>query len=316
MPIVKVSTPWNHIDFNTRIQNNENCRYKFDFSDACNVCDFWIIWGGIKKETEKVLCPPQNVIYLTDEVHEQRVFNSSFLKQFAAIITCRTDIQHGLVITSHELNTWLIQKDYNWLAENHVIPKTKIVSVVCSDHTWLPGHKIRFAFVNKLIGHFKDEIDVFGRGFNPIDDKYEALAPYKYSVAIENSALPGYFTEKIADCYLTNTVPLYYGCPDISSYFDPASFLQIDPNDFKNSIQKIERLMDEDPYEQMLPLLRLAKEKYLKEYHIFNKLPHILKKDFAVQSNKKMIEIRNEATFLKVPFVKKLLRKIIKKSPY
>ena len=32
--------------------------------------------------------------------------------------------------------------------------------------------------------------------------------------------MPGYFTEKLLDCFLTRTVPVYWGCPDIYEYFD------------------------------------------------------------------------------------------------
>lgn len=299
MLVIKVSTPWNHIDFNTRLSKLvDKSDYVYDFSVGCNECDFWIIWGGIGANSEKVTCPPENVIYITDEVHELRTFNQSFLEQFAAILTYRTDIKHQqVIITEHELNTWLIDKDYDTLAANQLIKKSKKLSVVCSDLTWLPGHKSRFAFVNKLIGHFKDKIDVYGRGFNFVNDKYDALAPYKYSVAIENTSAHGYFTEKIADCYLTDTMPLYYGCPNIANYFDLNSFLSLDLSDFKKSIADIERLLEEDPYETLLPLLKIQKNKYLTDYHIFSKLPFILSRHFSFQVKRKAIIIKSEKLF-------------------
>lgn len=298
MFIVKFSTPWNHIDFNTRTSKLfNNSKYKFDFSETCLICDFWIIWGGIKITKEKVLCPPQNVIYITDEVHEGRFFYKSFLDQFPAIFTCRTDINQASVIFTHELNTWMVDGDFDTISGNPIPAKTKLLSVVCSDQTWLPGHKIRYAFVNKLIGHFKDRIDVFGRGFNPINIKNNALAPYKYSIAIESSVIPGYFTEKIADCYLMHTVPLYYGCPDIDMYFDPASYMLLNPADYKSSISRIEALLEEDPYEQLLPALLQAREKYLFNYHIFNALPLLLSKHFTTGLPKQKVCIKAENTF-------------------
>ena len=30
-----------------------------------------------------------------------------------------------------------------------------------------------------------------------------------------------YFTEKIVDAFLTGTIPIYCGCPNIADYFDP-----------------------------------------------------------------------------------------------
>jgi hypothetical protein len=294
---IKVSTPWDHIDFNTRIGSVlKDSPYTFDFSDTCHDCDFWVVWGGIKGNAEQAYCPPPNVIYLTDEVHDQRFFNKRFLNQFAAIITCRTDLVHKRVIPCHELNTWMIEKDYDSLEQLPVLQKSKQLSVVCSDQTWLPGHKLRYAFVNKLAGHFKDKIDVFGRGFNPVADKFSALADYKYSIAIENAVIPGYFTEKLTDCYLARTMPLYYGCPDIHQYFDPRSYLPIDPNDFHSSVKSIECLLEQDPYDQLLPLLEEQRQLYLAEYHIFNKLVKLLDTHLRPAVAKQSITIHRENT--------------------
>ena len=77
---IKVSTPWTHIDFNTRISDEFNPRYKFYFDDKNEEeFDFWIIWGGIKNKTETTVCPSQNIIYLTDEVNEKRFYYQGFL---------------------------------------------------------------------------------------------------------------------------------------------------------------------------------------------------------------------------------------------
>ncbi|MEJ7627564.1 MAG: glycosyltransferase family 10 [Ferruginibacter sp.] len=293
---IKVSTPWDHINFSERI-SSKLTGYQFIFDTTVIECDYWIIWGGIKGVEETTNCDPSNIIYLSDEAHEERFFNKYFLNQFASIITCRTDIKHRSVIPTHELNTWLIKKSYDQIYNENFIPKTKILSVISSDQTWLPGHKLRFAFVNKLIGHFKDKLDVFGKGFNPIADKYDGLAPYKYSVAIENSIIPGYFTEKIADCYLAHTMPIYYGCPDIGKYFDNKSFLYIDPQDYTIAFKKIEKLIEEDPYDQLLSVIEGQKKKYLEEYHIFNKLIRILESNFNPSGQKKKITIKNERCY-------------------
>ena len=59
------------------------------------------------------------------------------------------------------------------------------------------GHKKRLLFVNELQKTFKDQIDFFGFGFNPIDNKKDAIDPYHYSIALENSNMNNWFTEKL-----------------------------------------------------------------------------------------------------------------------
>jgi len=66
----------------------------------------------------------------------------------------------------------------------------------------------------------KPDIDLFGIGFNEIEGKIEGLKDYKYSISIENALTPNYITEKVFDCFLTGTIPIYYGAPNIGEYFD------------------------------------------------------------------------------------------------
>jgi hypothetical protein len=278
-------------------------------------CDIWIIWGGLKHENETVICNPNNIIYLTDEVHSERLFNKKFLDQFAAIITCRTDLQHNNIIASHELNTWMIEKTFDEISAEKTFEKTKEISIICSDQTWLNGHKLRYAFVNKLMGHFKDKIDVFGRGFNPIIDKYNALAPYKYSVAIENSVIPGYFTEKIADCWLTHTMPLYYGCPNLNNYVPDNAFKWLDINNFKEALLTIESIIHNNTYQLALPNIVAAKNTYLQQLHIFNALPHLLTNNFTNFSQVKSCKIWAEYACERGYNLNKILSKILHKMP-
>lgn len=46
-----------------------------------------------------------------------------------------------------------------------------------------------------------------------------------FNIAIENSTLTNYFTEKIIDCFYTHTIPIYIGCSNIGEYFDRRGIL-------------------------------------------------------------------------------------------
>lgn len=87
----------------------------------------------------------------------------------------------------------------------------------------------RIDFVKTLLRYSSIPIDVYGRGwtkqpeqkiFGAIETKKEALEKYTFSLAIENCCEPGYFTEKLVDCLIFQTIPIYYGCPNIYDYFD------------------------------------------------------------------------------------------------
>jgi hypothetical protein len=309
--VVKISSPFNISRFSGQMDPALASRYSFELDNDCDKCDFWIVWGdisagGIDKMT--VTCPPQNILYMTDEAYVEKKFDQRFLDQFAGVLTCRDDISHKNIIKTHEINVWQLGKKFSQLNNSTPIPKQKKLSVVCSDKTFLIGHKKRYAFVNRMIGHFKDRIDVFGHGFNPIDDKWEALAPYEYSIAIENSALPGYFTEKIAECYLAHAFPIYYGAPDISDFFDPKSYMTIDIEDYIGSIRKIEGLLEQHDWTAHESLLIKQKYLYLTEYNFFPALAKVLDRLGSDASTGKNNRVRSHASFVKYYRARKILR--------
>jgi len=94
--------------------------------------------------------------------------------------------------------------------------KTDLVSIIASNKAAAVGHKLRHAVITK----FRDTLKVYGRQYNPIEFKTEALAPFMFSVTIENGQSDDYFTEKLIDCFMTGCVPIYYGCAGISRYFN------------------------------------------------------------------------------------------------
>lgn len=56
--------------------------------------------------------------------------------------------------------------------------------------------------------------------------------PYKFSIASENAAFPGYTSEKILTSLVSHTVPIYFGDPNITEIINPDCFVNC--NDFTN----------------------------------------------------------------------------------
>ena len=107
-----------------------------------------------------------------------------------------------------------------------VYPKNKLVSHIGSNKTFLPGHRSRL----EMLKSTKGKVDLFGTVQLAFYDemirhenKFEGLKDYAFSIAIENldsSIDDYYFSEKITDCFITGTIPIYYGCPNISNFFN------------------------------------------------------------------------------------------------
>jgi hypothetical protein len=113
----------------------------------------------------------------------------------------------------------------SWIQHPHpVLLKSKAVSMIASNKNWCTGHQHRLEWVERLRGH----VDLYGRGFNEIPNKEAGLLDYHFSVAIENGQYETYFTEKILDCFLSYTIPVYLGAPDISDHFNPDGIIFLD----------------------------------------------------------------------------------------
>jgi hypothetical protein len=108
--------------------------------------------------------------------------------------------------------------------DRKIYPKKKFFSMVTSLKKMTNNHLVRIEVLKNLIN--KAKVDLFGIGFNPIENKVVGLGDYMFSIAVENQTSDFYFTEKIIDCFLTGTIPLYYGCPEIDRFFDPEGIIK------------------------------------------------------------------------------------------
>jgi hypothetical protein len=67
----------------------------------------------------------------------------------------------------------------------------------------------------------------------PVADKYEVLSRYRFNICYENAyGIDGYITEKIFDCFLAGTVPIYLGARNITAHIPSQCF--IDKRDFSS----------------------------------------------------------------------------------
>jgi hypothetical protein len=153
----------------------------------------------------------------------------------------------------------LLQFGTNWLgvqdaaaAESLVqggAGKSRLVSFVGSlQHPDVGAYRFRREIAQFATAH--GDVDCFGRGIREVDRKQDAIAPYRFSIAMENAAADHYFSEKLVDCILLETIPIYFGWPSIAEHLDPRGFLRFDDRD--SLAGQLARLSPE-LYESMLP---------------------------------------------------------------
>ena len=80
----------------------------------------------------------------------------------------------------------------------------------------------------------------------------------QFNIAVENTAQEHYFTEKLLGCFISLTVPIYIGCPNIGDYFDTRGmFIATSVEDVKTICASI----TPEIYDKMLPYLKENKKR-------------------------------------------------------
>ena len=144
--------------------------------------------------------------------------------------------------------------------------KSKLVSMVASEKTWLFGHKLRHIVIKSLLPSMGyDEVDLFGNAVNNhIEMKSDSLRDYMFQIAIENDKEENYFSEKVYDCFATGVVPIYWGAPNIGDFFDMDGVLVFNtPDDLKRILTTI----SPEKYESMKKAIKSNYDKTIK-YHM------------------------------------------------
>ena len=97
----------------------------------------------------------------------------------------------------------------------------------------------------------------------------DGLQSYMFSLAIENNSNPDMWTEKLADCFLSWTMPIYYGCTNLEKYFPKESFIQIDINSPETLFENLKEKLSKSFWESSLASIQEARELMLNKYQLF-----------------------------------------------
>ena len=249
---------------------------EFFLNTAMDYADAWFISEGTLPDDNTCLVPENRVFFLGAETARPLGFFYEasgwldYLRQFAGVYSPQELYWENATLTFPFL-PWMINsnhgpdllasspRDLEFLRGLSALEKTREISVFCSNQFMTEDHRARFRFVSALKEHFGSRLDWFGNGINPLEQKWDGLAPYKYTIVLENQSTSHVLTEKIQDAFLALAVPVYWGAPEAEEIFGENSFISIDIKDIHGSITLIEQLLESDSYEARLPSLLAAK---------------------------------------------------------
>jgi hypothetical protein len=268
---------------------------KFILNSEIKKCDWWfVLHGSGLIKNEECLCDPNHIVYVSMEPNEtMSKVSNNFLEQFSHLVTCDRDVKHSNKIYQNWLSWWVginvvrskegyfsknFNLDYDDFISMKPVEKLDKISIVYSNKNMSMGHSKRITFLNALIhSNISQYIDVFGDGFAPIPDKWDAIVKYKYHLVIENEIQEDYWSEKLADAYIGFAFPIYSGCPNIGDYFDKDALMEINIDDLDQSIKMIKNIINKGYYEKNLKKITESRAKVLNHYNIFNLMSNMAK---------------------------------------
>jgi Glycosyltransferase family 10 (fucosyltransferase) C-term len=200
-------------------------------------------------------------------------YDGAWLRQFDSVRSVQANIRHKFLNVGHTALPWHLGRGYDFLQTSGPPEKEADISAICSDKAMTSGHRRRLRFVDELLREYP--MQRYGRGYTEIADKWEGLARYRYSLAIENSRHPHYWTEKITDCFLAGTVPIYWGAPNIGDYFPKEAMIVLDSLDASRALRVLRDGISKEDYVRRLPALREAKTLVMENYNLFELVARI-----------------------------------------
>ena len=265
--LVKIERYFNYPDLKRQSSQGVMKWGEFTFTEE-NVkeCDYLVILD-YPKEDFSIKVNKNNIIHLCLEPPNEISKYRQYANKKVKVIFNQLDINKNNIL-SHGALPWHINKDFDFLSNLKVESLTKENKIVwvTSNQRSSKGHNVRMDFLDKI--KELPFVDLYGRGINPIDDKWNVLSSSKYAIAYENFQNDYYWTEKIADCFLSYTMPLYFGCNSVGNYFPKDSFIQIDPKD-KHIDLFLKEIVASTKWEENLDAITKARELILNEYQLF-----------------------------------------------
>ena len=283
--------------------------------------DIWFVLENVPDYDRACQVPQNGLMLLSAETAQPVSFIEEsesvklFLDQFSRVYTFHQYLSpkafHSppflpwMINSNHGTSIWQKhERDVAFFAEMQVPTKSKMMSVICSNQTLTSNHRMRIRFVAELKKHFGDSLDWFGNGYEPVEEKWDALSNYRYTIVLENQSRHNVITEKIGDAFLANSYPFYWGAPNINEIFDARGFSTINIEDLQESIKSIESAIDNDFYSISQAWLKENRDIVIDKFNFTNRILEIAEN--FVPSTRADVKINSQEEmklFAKVPGV-------------
>ncbi len=288
---IKVSTNFAHEPIERQIPPQLASEIEFICNNHCDDCDAWVILSGLE-EAEEASVGNGPVVFVVMEPWESGEYPRRFLRQFDCVVS-PFPVRHRHCIISDEIclpwHAGLPKGSsgsdrevsggaigFHELEEMDFPQKPKLLSAIVSTTQLLPGHICRKAFLDQLKTELGDDLEIFGRGINPISEKLDGLRPYRFHLALENSRSGVYWSEKLPDALIGYSYPFYFGSAPIDKIHCGPFCCRLDISDVPKSIERVKRKISDGLTDLEIAALGQARTAIFRRFNLFQSLAGVI----------------------------------------
>lgn len=174
------------------------------------------------------------------------------------------------------------------------------VSMVIGDKRQTDGHQLRHEiwqrqdeitapknfYIGQLGGHHNGWREAIPNIDNPwnwptLHESKEPLFDSMFHIVIENTRSRFWFTEKLIDCLLSKSVPIYWGCENVEDYFDVRGLLLATSAD---EIIAQANSITPKMYEALLPFIEINQARAKKYLNLGQRLGNLIEQRLSCKS--------------------------------
>ena len=128
---------------------------------------------------------------------------------------------------------------------NTCVPYKNVCAILSNRDGTFRNHflrKLEDVMLIDYAGEYKNNVPRITAPYHT-EEFRQFVSQYKFIVTMENTGEDTYITEKITHGFLTNTIPIYWGSPQVENYFNPDRFIRVGSlDDIDRAIQQIKTL--------------------------------------------------------------------------
>ena len=231
----------------------------FDWvTDGSGELNFWVD-DYIKRQAQSKSCKPDVAMLIEPRTIQPGIYK--YVEQHAADFDLIFSHDDKILKLPNAYHIYFLQ----WY-KMYDVPKTKAISMVCSDKAMCEEHKAR-KYLADILGNKVDHYGLYKGGYKC--DYYECRAEYMFEVVVDNNWSGHWLSEKLANPMASKTIPIYLGGKKFPSDIDQEGIIQV------NSVDEIPSIVDkilQDPEREYLKRLTHVENNYLtvrRSYQVF-----------------------------------------------